>query len=237
MEARLATLPSMRLRMPIAYLVALLAMSVSTVLSALIVGCDRSRASVETPTRGMNLQQINRLSSENPARAEQHPIQYSTPRTPRIETGQLDMLGNPITVSCASCHSNFVGRTPVASADELRSFHVGLSFQHGSLSDPLSCLTCHHAENYNFLRLADGRPLEFHDSRRLCAQCHAAKDRDYEHGAHGGMLGYWDRTRGMQTRKTCIDCHDPHAPQFPHMRPTFKPFDRFLESPPRHEQH
>ena len=64
--------------------------------------------------------------------------------------------------------------------------------------------------------------------KRLCAQCHGTQARDYAHGAHGGMSGYWDTTRGEQVRNQCTHCHAPHAPAYPHMRPTFKPRDRFL---------
>jgi formate-dependent nitrite reductase cytochrome c552 subunit len=206
----------------------------------MLAGCDRPSAGAETPTRGMSLQQISKLppSADDADKARLlHPIQYSTPQTPRVATDQVDALGHPITISCASCHSNFSERTPVVSAEKLQAFHVGLKFQHGSPNQQLTCLTCHHADNYNYLRLADGQPVEFRNSRSMCAQCHAAQDRDYEHGAHGGMNGYWDRVQGIQVRKTCIDCHDPHSPQFPHMLPNFKPLDRFLEPSLHHNQH
>jgi hypothetical protein len=89
-------------------------------------------------------------------------------------------------------------------------------------------VSCHHPGNYNTLRLADGRSLAYDFVQTLCAQCHAPQATDYEHGAHGGMNGHWDLTRGPRQRKGCIDCHDPHAPAFPSMAPTFKPHDRFL---------
>jgi hypothetical protein len=61
----------------------------------------------------------------------------------------------------------------------------------------------------------------------LCGQCHGPQARDYAHGAHGGMTGYWDLSRGPRERNNCIDCHDPHAPAFPKVRPVFAPKDRF----------
>lgn len=205
---------------------------------ALLAGCDRGKAETATPTRGMNLHQIRELGGSSVlAHPERTPIQFSTPQTPRITTNRTDTLGNPVTVSCASCHSNFTDRPLIETADQLRTFHVGLSFQHGPADHQLTCMTCHHAPNYNFLRLADGKPLEFGHSRQLCAQCHSIQDRDYEHGAHGGMNGYWDRTKGTQVRKTCIDCHDPHSPRLPQMLPTFKPLDRFLKTPESVKKH
>ena len=73
------------------------------------------------------------------------------------------------------------------------------------------------------MRLADGRKLPFSEAQLLCAQCHGPQARDYLHGAHGGMNGYWDKARG--TRNTCTDCHDPHAPLYPAWTPVFHPRD------------
>jgi hypothetical protein len=78
------------------------------------------------------------------------------------------------------------------------------------------------------LRLADGRSLPYSDVMSLCAQCHGPQFRDYQHGAHGGMTGYWDLSKGGRTRNSCIDCHDPHAPKYPTVTPARGPNDRFL---------
>lgn len=149
---------------------------------------------------------------------------------PRIDTGVLDELGQPITVSCSSCHSNMEPNLHMRSADDLSHFHHGLVFDHGGLS----CLSCHNAYNYNTLRMADGREVDYPDVHVMCGQCHAPQARDFARNVHGGASGYWDRTRGPQVRKNCIDCHDPHAPAFPSMMPTFKPRDRFLYPPDEH---
>jgi hypothetical protein len=61
----------------------------------------------------------------------------------------------------------------------------------------------------------------------LCAQCHGPQFRDYQHGAHGGMSGFWDLSKGGRTRNNCIDCHDPHAPKYPTVTPARGPNDRF----------
>lgn len=150
---------------------------------------------------------------------------------PRVMTDRVDSLGRAVTVSCAACHSNFEPNAARRSADEPPMiFHQGLTFEHGNLS----CATCHNPDDYNALRLADGTRIEYRQVMESCSQCHAPQARDYERGLHGGMTGYWDTTRGPQRRKSCIDCHDPHAPKFPTMTPTFKPIDRFLE-PTRHD--
>lgn len=104
-------------------------------------------------------------------------------------------------------------------------FHQGLHFAHGGLS----CLSCHHAEDYDSLRLADGRRLPFAQAQMLCAQCHGPQTRDYLHGSHGGMTGMWDRRGGERHRLTCTDCHDPHAPAYPAWAPVFAPRDEGAE--------
>lgn len=144
---------------------------------------------------------------------------------PRIELTEPDPQGRTGSIACSTCHSvrepNFQTKLPA----DLDQFHQGMPFNHGQLT----CYACHHPNDADSLRLADSQPVSYPDVMVLCAQCHGVQMRDYEHGAHGGMTGYWDLTRGPRTRNNCIDCHDPHVPAFPKMQPVFKPQDRFLE--------
>jgi hypothetical protein len=159
------------------------------------------------------------------------PVHVNAPEgPPRIRTGAVDDFGRPVTVSCTSCHSSLASNASRRSADEPpMQFHQGLKFSHGTLA----CVSCHNKDDYNALRLADSMSISYPNVMNLCAQCHAPQARDWEHGAHGGMTGHWDLTRGSRIRKNCIDCHDPHSPAFPAMVPTFKPRDRGL-NPPHH---
>ncbi|MFT7632687.1 MAG: hypothetical protein ACI87E_003741 [Mariniblastus sp.] len=144
---------------------------------------------------------------------------------PRVATGQTDPHGNQVTVACSTCHTvrkpDFTNKVP----DDLKEFHGELGFSHGTVS----CLSCHNSNDYDALKLADGARVEFSNVMTLCAQCHGQQKRDYMHGVHGGLNGFWDLSRGPQTKNNCVDCHHPHAPQFPKMQPTFKPKDRFLD--------
>lgn len=144
---------------------------------------------------------------------------------PRVATGRTDPHGNEVTVACSSCHAirdpDFTNKV----AHDLKEFHGELNFSHGNVS----CLSCHNSNDYDALKLADGTRVEFEDVMTLCAQCHGPQTKDYEHGVHGGMSGFWDLSRGPRTKNNCVDCHHPHAPRFPKMLPTFKPHDRFLE--------
>ncbi len=144
---------------------------------------------------------------------------------PRIELSNEDPQGRSGTVACSTCHSVKPPNRATRTAADLDQFHQHLRIAHGTLG----CYACHNPNDADTLRLADDTTVEYSDVMTLCGQCHGPQARDYEHGGHGGMTGYWDLRRGPRQRNNCIDCHDPHAPKFPTMIPTFKPRDRFLD--------
>ncbi len=155
------------------------------------------------------------------------PVTINQPAgAPTIDTGKLDERGRPIVANCTTCHTTKPPNPRLSSGADLKDFHLGLTTNHGDRT----CLSCHNPQDYNQLHLADGKPVEFQDVMTLCAQCHGPQFKDYQHGAHGGMTGYWDLTRGPRARNNCIDCHDPHAPQYPKVMPVLRPNDRFLRS-------
>lgn len=167
-----------------------------------------------------------RVASEAPPYRPE-PVHVATVCVPQPLTGVRDAAGSPL--ACATCHSVVQQplRTTVPTA-----FHQGLHFRHGQLA----CGACHDADShYAELRLADGTRVPFADSMRLCSQCHGPQARDYAHGAHGGMRGYWDLSQGPRQRHACTVCHDPHAPAYPTLIPAPGPRDRFLDT--RHEEH
>lgn len=144
------------------------------------------------------------------------------PGPPLVKTSLTNFQGQPVLVSCSSCHTTTKPNLENRSAADLDQFHQGLKYQHGNLT----CLSCHNSTDYDTLRLADTRPVNFSDSRTLCSQCHGPQRRDYDRGLHGGMNGHWDLTRGGRTRNTCVNCHDPHTPKFPTVQPVLLPRDR-----------
>ncbi|QEG01343.1 Doubled CXXCH motif (Paired_CXXCH_1) [Stieleria maiorica] len=152
---------------------------------------------------------------------------------PLIELAATDPQGRSGKVACSTCHSvrkpNFQARSTAA----LDEFHQGLTFNHGTLA----CYACHNPDHSDALRLADGSKVEYRDVMTLCSQCHADQATSFRHGAHGGMNGYWDLSRGPQRKNNCIDCHDPHEPHFPKMVVGFKPRDRFSEAGKEHDDH
>ncbi len=165
-------------------------------------------------------------SVASPAHASntvRHAVTINRPSgPPKVATGLTNVQGEPVLASCGSCHATTGPNLETRSAADLDQFHQGLKYAHGNLT----CLSCHNEKNYDTLRLADSRRVEFSDAMTLCSQCHGPQRRDYDMGLHGGMNGYWDLTKGGRTRNTCINCHDPHAPAFPLVRPVFPPRDR-----------
>ena len=166
--------------------------------------------------------------------------------TPRFETeiklpsglGEVDTTitngrGEVVGVRCSTCHSmELGGDVPARKAEELKGFHKDMKFQHGALD----CQSCHHPDDRDTLRLANGDALAFADTMQLCGQCHGAQLRNYNDGSHGGMNGYWDLSQGPRVRNSCMHCHDVHNPAFPVASPVFAPRDRFL-SPAKEADH
>jgi formate-dependent nitrite reductase cytochrome c552 subunit len=151
-------------------------------------------------------------------------------RLTRVPTGELDANGKPLQVACATCHSLRAPGALPKKPEDLDEFHTGLRFAHGTLQ----CASCHQQGQYDALRLADGRAVPMADAMTLCAQCHGTQFRSYTRGAHGGMNGYWDLSRGPRERNNCVDCHDPHTPKFQGAKPVLKPRDRLLSPPAEH---
>lgn len=143
-----------------------------------------------------------------------------------MQTDLLDLHGRPVEIACSACHG-VLPKIGEMKAPEKRTFHQTHKLEHGKLQ----CRACHNPANTDVLHLADGATVPFSEVITLCAQCHGTQHRDFRHGAHGGMNGYWDRTRGERSRNTCLVCHDPHAPKIPVVQPARGPNDRFLEAP------
>jgi hypothetical protein len=124
----------------------------------------------------------------------------------------------PAGTACETCHSAPAATT--LSEEEAKRYHE-VEIRHGTLT----CDQCHDDDRRQ-LHLADDTPVAFLKVLDLCAQCHGPELRDYEHGAHGGGNGFWDASRGGKLKNNCVDCHEPHAPDFATVRPVFHPNDR-----------
>ncbi len=197
------------------------------ILSSSLVLTQSSDPQRSVKAVAMNLQASSGSSDKLLTTSVKHEITIRMPSgPPQVDTGITNMHGQKLYVACSTCHASREPNITNRSTSDLDEFHKDMRFSHGNLT----CLACHNPNDYDTLHLADRSKLAFQEVMSLCSQCHGTQRRDYDHGAHGGMTGYWDLKRGPRVRNNCVDCHSPHQPKFPKMNPTFKPRDRFLES-------
>ena len=117
------------------------------------------------------------------------------------------------TYGCSDCHAI------IPSPEEPRrklTQHTEIQLKHGINA---SCFNCHHPRNRDAFVDDFGGEIAWDQPQLVCAKCHGPVFRDWEHGSHGRANGYWDTAIGPQTRRKCIECHDPHQPPFPPMKP------------------
>jgi hypothetical protein len=138
-----------------------------------------------------------------------------------LETGpRRNILADPPEVMiggfaqrCETCHMLFESRAEAASSLKQ---HTEIRLDHGLNS---RCYNCHSIEDRNKLVLHDGSLLGYEQVVDLCAKCHGPTFRDRERGTHGKTLGSWDAASGEMRRLKCTECHDPHSPAIPGMKP------------------
>ncbi len=133
---------------------------------------------------------------------------------------------------CMECHKDF--KTPLESVNEPIGEHQGMIFDHGL---NINCLSCHHPENRGVYIDHDFREISEDQSVYLCRKCHGPVYRDWEAGIHGRMNGYWDRSRGLRTKLSCNQCHDPHQPAFKQLVPMAPPAASRLQRVQKGSQH
>jgi len=200
----------------------------AVIVCAILVGCGPRDAALMTQA---SVREVPAASADT---SRLHPVVIrSAPQLKPIEAKLVEgglHQSDSTTVGCATCHATRPANRRNRSTEDLDQFHQGLKLNHGRLA----CVACHDSQDgYAALHLADGTAVAFADTMQLCAQCHGTQFRDYQHGSHGGMTGYWDRTRGPRERNHCLHCHDPHAPQIAVVQPVAGPRDRF--PPAKHE--
>jgi len=108
---------------------------------------------------------------------------------------------------CNQCHND--KDVKLARAAEIA--HGDIVIVHGERGKPLSCFTCHHEDDRDFLVNEESVTIDMDHSYQLCAQCHFREKKDWVGGAHGKRVAYW---AGRRVVKNCTSCHNPHAPRF-----------------------
>lgn len=159
-----------------------------------------------------------------PGPVAQHAVEITIPSVLRgLPVARAGGAPEAPVVRCRTCHEVGDTRPFPERAETLGGPHAGLTVEHGSLR----CAACHDADDREQLHLADGRAIPMIDALELCSQCHGPQRRDYDHGAHGGMRGHWDLSRGPREKNHCVACHDPHGPRFGVFAPVPGARDRF----------
>jgi hypothetical protein len=121
------------------------------------------------------------------------------------------------TYRCSECHKSIP--SPMET-DRRLTQHQEIKLLHGINT---RCFNCHHRTNRDAFVDDYGNEIPWDNPPLLCAKCHGPVYRDWQHGAHGRTNGYWDTSRGVQTRRRCIECHDPHCPPFAPLTPAPPP--------------
>jgi hypothetical protein len=129
------------------------------------------------------------------------------------------------TYQCSDCH-----RIIPSPTETLRTLgqHKEIHLRHGINT---RCFNCHHRTQRDAFVDDQGEPIPWSEPQLVCAKCHGPVYRDWQAGSHGRINGFWDTSRGVQTRRKCIECHDPHVPPFAPMHPAPGPNTLRMGSP------
>ena len=145
----------------------------------------------------------------------------------RGEPGPLRLHRDGDVYECSMCHDGYRDDPEL---DPLADEHSDLVMEHGLESH---CLHCHNPKNSDVYLNHDGAEIPDDQSTRLCGKCHGVTYRDWQIGVHGRQNGHWDATFGERLKLQCIQCHDPHHPRFPALRPDPPPIrSRFGKQAP-----
>lgn len=149
----------------------------------------------------------------------------------RTITGKLRLHRDGEAYECSMCHDGYRNDPDV---DPLGDEHSDIVFDHGVEQH---CLHCHNPKNSDVYVNHDGTEIPENATTTLCAKCHGMTFRDWQEGVHGRKSRFWDERFGTRLTLECIECHDPHAPRFPQMKPDPAPLvSRFDTRPSQTEK-
>ena len=118
-----------------------------------------------------------------------------------------DRKGQIKSYACTECHSKPLDKIQ---SKDLKKAHWDIKLVHAN-ENTMNCVTCHNPNNMDQLNSLTGNNIDYNNSYNLCNQCHSKQFEDWKGGAHGKRLGGWAPPRAAMT---CVNCHNPHKPQF-----------------------
>lgn len=150
----------------------------------------------------------------------------------RGERGPLRLHQDGDVYECSMCHDGFEGDL---GEEALQGAHAAITFDHGR---NVFCLNCHHPKNSDAYDNFRDEEIPGDQPTQLCAKCHGLHYREWRQDIHGRVNLYWDKKYGEQVKLDCIQCHDPHRPKIPSMKPEPPPvLTRFDRNAPKGSPH
>lgn len=117
--------------------------------------------------------------------------------------------GQVASYNCTECHSKPLDQLQKGSEGK-KAAHWNVKLVHAGV-EIMDCKTCHDENNLDDLTSLTNSTIDFNYSYKLCSQCHQQEFKDWKGGAHGKQLESWAMPR---VSNTCVNCHNPHSPQF-----------------------
>ena len=139
--------------------------------------------------------------------------------TPVYKEPKLLFYTQEFSQACSECHEKDLKSKPKKSHLPFGA-HKDMFFTHGL---NLRCLNCHHADYPDTFTGHDGSVIPKDKPVLLCRKCHGVTYRDWQAGIHGRINSFWNAQLGPKKNLACNQCHNPHHPKFPALKPMAPP--------------
>lgn len=110
--------------------------------------------------------------------------------------------------NCTECHTASITELKRDNFDK-KAAHWNIKLNHAN-EETMNCATCHIPNDMDNLQSLTNVVIDLNESYKQCSQCHQEQYTDWKGGAHGKQIGGWAPPR---LSNTCVNCHNPHAPQ------------------------
>lgn len=141
-------------------------------------------------------------------------VYNETIKTVEVKEGEFEFLiperkSKITSYNCSECHTEPLEKLQQSKVGN-KAAHWNIKLIHAD-NNTMNCTTCHTGNEMDNLHSLTNKSIDFNYSYKLCSQCHQRQFKDWKGGAHGKQLGGWAPPR---LSNTCVNCHNPHTPQF-----------------------